>query len=411
MKKIIFLVLTLFSLTMTSRADVIGEYCFSGTLGDNIGIQIEFAVNGDYVAVGNIVYTKYNRPITLVGVMTDDGYKLNEYKDDGTITGMLFMKIKEDNNGPYLIEGTWTDPKTGKVLKMKNMESDVYSKNNPWDYGDPNNLEGDYVYHKWDQSSKSMKSGYATFRDVGDNRLYFEITNEFEGTTLKCNPVRPAKLRKYTYNDFNYTDANPCGYSFEAHFFKRFVVLITSSDPKTTKCDGKNWRIDGVYFKQEFDINRYIDQMNAFAAPLYAASSDPILFTEYALIDIDRDGQPEVWVRSKEQYYDAVFSISDGKVNLLADADGRTDLVFFLHGVGSQGSCGTGCAMSSYSLINKSRQTATLLSMVQYNMDGDIEESRYYIGDNECSEEAIFKEMDKLGKEITVNPKWKKIKN
>ena len=79
------------------RADVLGEFHFDGTLGDKIGVSIEFAVNGDYVAVGEIVYTHSKKPIRflLVGVWTGDEYLLNEYQPDGSVTGCLRMEIDD----------------------------------------------------------------------------------------------------------------------------------------------------------------------------------------------------------------------------------------------------------------------------------------------------------------------------
>ncbi len=236
------------------RADVLGEFHFDGTLGDKIGVSIEFAVNGDYVAVGEIVYTHSKKPIRflLVGVWTGDEYLLNEYQPDGSVTGCLRMEIDDTTyNEPVLTAGTWTNPKNGQVYEMKNMESGSMSANNPWNYGTPGTIEGEYVFHQWDLSSKSMKEGRAVFHWAGEHSLLFSVNNDLLGGSLKNAPGRPAELRAYTYNTFDYPEANKCGYSFSACFFKNFVVLITSSEPETTTCQGKSHRIDGVYFKMK----------------------------------------------------------------------------------------------------------------------------------------------------------------
>ena len=240
--------------SQSARADVIGNFHFEGTLGDKIGVTIEFSVNGDMVAVGEIVYTNHKKPIhmLLVGVWTGDEYLLNEYQPDGTITGCLAMEIDDTTyNEPILTKGFWTNPKTGKTYEMKNMTSEVMSANNPWDYGTQETIEGEYVFHQWDITSNSMKNGHATFRWAGDHKLHFNITNEVLGSSLQSHPDRPAELIPYTYNDFEYDNANDCGYSFGAHFFKNFVVLIsTSEDPESALCEENN-NINGVYFKMK----------------------------------------------------------------------------------------------------------------------------------------------------------------
>ena len=115
-----------------------GEFHFDGTLGDNIGVSIEFVVNSDDVAVGEIAYTNPEKPIRfrLVGVWTGDEYLLNEYQPDGSVTGCLRMKIDDTTYyKPVLTAGTWTNPRNGQVYEMKNMESGYMSANN-YDFND-----------------------------------------------------------------------------------------------------------------------------------------------------------------------------------------------------------------------------------------------------------------------------------
>ena len=252
MKKIFLMgLIGLMGLMGNVRADVLGDFHFEGTLGDKIGVSIEFAVNADYVAVGEIVYTNHKKPIHLliVGTWTGDEYLLNEYKPDGTVTGCLRMKIDDTTyNEPILTEGSWSNPKNGQVYEMKNMEYIGTSSNSFWDYGTQETIEGDYYFHQWDTASNSMVIGSASFRWAGDHKLNFEILNDLEVGYIDNTPGRPAELRPYTYNDFVY---EKCSYVFEAHFFKNFVVLITASEPGNNMCGDKNLKIDGVYFKMK----------------------------------------------------------------------------------------------------------------------------------------------------------------
>lgn len=238
------------------KADVLGDFHFEGTLGDKIGVSIEFAVNADYVAVGEIIYTNHKKPIRLliVGTWTGDEYLLNEYKADGTVTGCLRMRIDDTTyNEPILTEGTWTNPKNGQVYEMKNMEYIGTSSNNFWDYAKEDVIDGEYVYRHWDLASNSWKNGRATFRLAGDHKVRFEIINDLHESYYKSLPDRPADLIATTYNSFYYKEANNCGYSFSAHFFKNFVVFISEENPEAAVCSGKRNKVDGVYFKVKND--------------------------------------------------------------------------------------------------------------------------------------------------------------
>ena len=42
---------------------------------------------------------------------------------------------------------------------------------------------------------------------------------------------------------------NDCGYGFSAHFFKKFVVLKTTTKYDTLGCFGMGVAFDGVYMK------------------------------------------------------------------------------------------------------------------------------------------------------------------
>jgi hypothetical protein len=60
---------------------------------------------------------------------------------------------------------------------------------------------------------------------------------------------RPAVLGDHTYDWFVYENVNECGYGFSAHFFKKFVVLKTTTGPDTLGCFGSGVAFDGVYIK------------------------------------------------------------------------------------------------------------------------------------------------------------------
>jgi hypothetical protein len=261
MKKVLLFFCLMFA--WTAQADVLGEYSFVGMLGDKIPVRLKFVVNGDEIAVGEIYYpkTKNPAPILVVGAPSSDNgwYYLKEYQSDGTITGTMYFKVEGEDHadGPYISEGTWTNPMTEKSLPMKNFTTNDDALTGPvdvtayLDYEDPQNIGREYSYTIWNPHYESMMGGYVTFRAAGKHKLHFEVSNcpsnMAEGSS---DPDRPAVLGDYTYNYFNYDNVNECGYSFSAHFFKKFVVLkSTSLEPEAFNCFGAGVAFDGVYIK------------------------------------------------------------------------------------------------------------------------------------------------------------------
>ncbi len=82
---------------------------------------------------------------------------------------------------------------------------------------------------------------------------------------------------------------------------------------------------------EEFDINKYIEEMQD--NPEIRIPMVDIVLTEYALVDIDGDGKNEVWVRG-ENNYEALYTLENDGLGLIAYADGATDLTFYKNAVG-----------------------------------------------------------------------------
>ena len=259
MKKVLLFFFLVFAIA--AQADVLGEYSFEGTLGDKIPVRLKFAVNGEEIAVGEIYYPKAKNPapILVVGSPTNDEgwYFLKEYQSDGTITGtMLFHIVEEESENPYIAEGTWTNPRTEKSLPMKNFSTNDdaltgrIDVTDYLDYEDPQNIGREYAYSIWNPRYGSMMGGNVKFRGAGKYKLHFEVSNApgniAEG---KSAPDRPAVLGESTHDYFYYENVNECGYGFSAHFFKKFVVLKSTTKYETFGCFGMGVAFDGVYIK------------------------------------------------------------------------------------------------------------------------------------------------------------------
>ena len=118
------------------------------------------------------------------------------------------------------------------------------------DYEDPQNIGREYVYSVWNPRYGSMMGGNVKFRGAGKYKLHFEVSNApgniAEG---KSAPERPAVLGEGTHDYFYYENVNECGYGFSAHFFKKFVVLKSTTKYETFGCFGMGVAFDGVYIK------------------------------------------------------------------------------------------------------------------------------------------------------------------
>ena len=159
---------------------------------------------------------------------------------------------------------------------------------------------------------------------------------------------------------------------------------------------------DGKYHK-DFDINKYLQEMKRLVAKEAGTEEDETSFDAYGLLDIDRDGKPEVYVRDKEHFYNAVFSIADGKPTLLAASFNATEIYFFEHGVGAQGGCGTGCMMSDLTLIKNSRAVFNICSIDEYDMDGELAASSMTKDDKKISKKEYDKLYAQLGEPVDLS--------
>ena len=92
--------------------------------------------------------------------------------------------------------------------------------------------------------------GTVKFRGAGKFKLHWEISNAPGNIAAgKSDPNRPAVLGEATHDYFNYDDANECGYGFSAHFFKKFVVIQSTTGYDTFGCFGNGVTFAGVYIK------------------------------------------------------------------------------------------------------------------------------------------------------------------
>lgn len=184
--------------------------------------------------------------------------------------------------------------------------------------------------------------------------------------------------------------------------FLHEYIRQTSNDIYQDKIEKK--------FGKNFPINKYLDDLRNQWGDVFGVGDNLDLFNEYAVIDIDQDGQPELLVRNTERDYTAVFSLGGGKAKLLTSCDGRTAIVFFEKGVGAQGSCGTGCHTADYCKLENSKPTTMLAIYESYSMDDKLipSESGWTLNGKSISKAKADEMLEKdiFGPVIYQTPNW-----
>ena len=164
--------------------------------------------------------------------------------------------------------------------------------------------------------------------------------------------------------------------------------------------------------KKSFDFNKYRDViMNEYAfPPRFAKSADDVVLKDYALVDIDGDGKPELWVRGDEgQDWQGVFSLDGDSLTLLADADVCSEIKVYKNAVGYHSYISPGQVDEAYSVLKNSRIISSAEMNMKFNIfsdDQEVEYEGYSINDKEVDEDTYNDFVLKLGDTVEVTPEW-----
>ncbi len=267
MKKLSVLLCTLLFTVLNAYADGFETLCFSGKMGGKISVVIAFDYHDSNEArpAGYIYYPKAKNPapILIVGeyLEGDSVFVFDEYQPDGTVSGTFNFKVDgfENADGPFIAEGEWTNPKTGKTFALDGLRSYNYyhgtSYTPDWfDHpvyhrADAAHIGKHYCYKQWNDGYNSYMGGDVTFRGAGKDKVHFDISNTpgniAEG---KSTPGRPAVLQD---GYFKYDNVNECGYGFECRLYDKYLVITSTTGPESYGCFGASTTLEGVYVKVE----------------------------------------------------------------------------------------------------------------------------------------------------------------
>ncbi len=220
-------------------------------------VNIIFQRGEDRLLAGYIYYPKASKPapIMILGnvfnIEGKDYYYFSEYQSDGVITGHISLILNEGDFSSGEVEGTWTNPKTGKEFKLTELswshEIPEWFTESLLIPEDPGNIGVRYSFQEWDIYAQQMAGGHITFSAAGKNKVHFECCNARHNIAEgRSTAGRPAVLHG---NTFEYHEVNECHYAFRATFYSRFVRLTSISDTPTSGCFGSGAAFDGIYIK------------------------------------------------------------------------------------------------------------------------------------------------------------------
>ena len=133
------------------------------------------------------------------------------------------------------------------------------------------------------------------------------------------------------------------------------------------------------------------------------------IFTQYALMDIDHDGIPELLLRTDNGDYLAVFSIALS-ARLLAGQSDRRFLSIYNGAVSHSGTCGALCMSEVYVTLKDSEIHHTLMDLQEYDHEKeDYGDSSYTLDGKPISVEEANKIIQSLGEPLEPKLQWKKL--
>ena len=164
------------------------------------------------------------------------------------------------------------------------------------------------------------------------------------------------------------------------------------------------WDGNGLFWDRTEIDN--IDTMSyQYRDTYYSDSKQP--FEKYDLVDIDGDGEPELWLSSDNEESQAVYSICQGKITLLAGKDFKRYPFFYRNVAGDAGGCGTGCFYIQYNVMEKSMVKERLTNMQSYNMETDNLDDEFELNGKPLSKKQGNIRIKAFGKQVEHNPDWR----
>ena len=342
-----------------------------GVAGENIMSLFEAFNKKWETSSGNSIMLKYHNPRRFNSQNTPDNGPVIEVVIDEA-NGFVSAD-NGDGDGDYIEACVWKR-KNGHRLFAVHL-------------GDPVDPEIDLVcFYDYDPAKKTLtpeRSSVNSFKPFfkGGSDNYFTYSLPRKGKNL---------IVEETY----YAWHNPDN------------ILIEPSLHHIYTFDGMNLHYSGT----KIECRKQLDQ--AFADRAIFSDNDAKM-TRFALIDVDSDNIPEIWLSDAKGENSSVYCVSEGKATLIGENNFKYGVTFFKDVVLTAGGCGTGCYYTSYSHLKNSVVDKVLNCIATYPVleNGEVgEEFEYSLDEKDLTKEEGEKLVKSFGKSIELKPVWHKLK-
>lgn len=153
-----------------------------------------------------------------------------------------------------------------------------------------------------------------------------------------------------------------------------------------------------------------LDKMEKMYNDLYQMEQK-IRFEKFALFDFDEDGNPELWLSTENDEYQAIFAIRANEIEMVASTYYKTHLIFHENNViGSAGGCGTGCFNADYIKLGDSKPVYRFSDYQEYDYQKDEMVSTYSKDGKELSKAEGERIMKTFGDVHDITPLFQRLK-
>ncbi len=214
-------------------------YCWRGELEGALPVQLQYQVEGD-VVTGSIQYlnTKTRTPISLIGSVENNEFRLLEFAPDGNITGIISGK----REGKTLV-GSWYSPTTSKTRKMQLSGIDTTIPTHTT-AALPADIGGRYSYAYGEDGPQ----GTLTLKPLAGGKAMLEIsavTNE-PARNIADVPSDTVTLEGDRII-YRFPETPEC--SFQVRLYKGFALVNYLTNAGCTSQFGHNATVEGTFLK------------------------------------------------------------------------------------------------------------------------------------------------------------------
>lgn len=257
----------------------------------------------------------------------------------------------------------------------------------------------------WKRSNGHKLFAYVFQRMIGVSVHQIILFYDYDPATQKLTP-EPNELTRFkpSYNHPHGAEGLVLTYHLPRQgkdvVVKEYLMNWYSSIEHVYRWDGMNHHFSKVNIENYKKIVELYDERGGSD---YEGSD----LTKYMLYDFDNDTHPELWLSSASGDNQVIFSMAQGKIQLIAFTYFKTHLLFHTNTVGSAGGCGTGCFSAQYTVLKDSKPIHEFEDFQEWNFQKDTMDHTYTLDGKELSQKAGEQYLEKLGKGKDITPKFR----